>query len=76
MILDAKTDIHTKYHEKARSEGISSILAVPISFKDEVLGILRLLSSEVRHFTPADISFAMAIAEHGGIAIQRATGRF
>jgi GAF domain-containing protein len=72
FIPDAKKDIHTIYHKEAESEGISSILAVPITFQDEVIGILRLLTAEVRYFTDADFSFAMAVAEQGGVAIQRA----
>ncbi len=72
VILDAKKDIHTRYHKEAELEGISSILAVPIPFKDEIIGILRLLTEQVRQFSHADINFALAIAEQSGIAIQRA----
>ena len=72
FIPDAKKDIHTIYHKEAESEGISSILAVPITVQDEVIGILRLLTAEVRYFTDADLNFAMAVAEQGGVAIQRA----
>lgn len=72
VILDAQEDVHTVYHKEAKAEGIRSILAVPISFRDEVIGILRLLCSQIRYFSEADISFAMAIAEQSGIAIQRA----
>ncbi|MFU8769271.1 MAG: GAF domain-containing protein [Desulfotignum sp.] len=72
VILDAKKDIHTKYHKEAELEGISSILAVPVTFDDEVIGILRLLTEQVRQFSHADINFALAIAEQSGIAIQRA----
>ncbi len=72
FIPDAKKDIHTIYHKEAESEGISSILAVPITYQDEVIGILRLLTAEIRYFSDADIKFAMAVAEQGGVAIQRA----
>jgi GAF domain-containing protein len=72
VIPDAKVDLHTIYHKEAEAEGISSILAVPISVQDEIIGILRLLTAEVRYFSHADINFAMAVAEQGGIAIQRA----
>ncbi|MGD8899008.1 MAG: GAF domain-containing protein [Desulfobacterales bacterium] len=72
FIPDAKKDIHTIYHKEAESEGISSILAVPITFQDEVIGILRLLTAEIRYFTDADLNFAMAVAGQGGVAIQRA----
>jgi GAF domain-containing protein len=72
VIPDAKKDIHTIYQKEAESEGISSILAVPITVQDDIIGILRLLTAEVRHFSDADINFALAVANLGGIAIQRA----
>jgi GAF domain-containing protein len=72
VIPDAKVDIHTIYHKEAEAEGIGGILAVPITVQDETIGILRLLTAEVRYFSDADINFAMAVAEQGGIAIQRA----
>jgi GAF domain-containing protein len=72
VIPNAREDIHTIYHEAAEAEGITSILAVPISVQEEIIGILRLLTAEARYFSHADISFAMAVAEQGGVAIQRA----
>jgi len=75
VIWDAKKDIHTSYHKEAESEGIGSILAVPITVQDDIIGILRLLTAQIHHFTPAEINFAMAVAEHGGLAIQRAIDR-
>jgi len=72
VIPDAKKDIHTIYHKEAEKEGISSILAVPITVQDDIIGILRLLTEEVRYFSDADVNFAMAVAEQGGVAIQRA----
>lgn len=70
IIPDATKDIHTIYHKEAVSEGISSILAVPIMVEEETIGILRLLSSEVRYFTEADINFSLVVAEQGGVAMQ------
>jgi GAF domain-containing protein len=72
VIPDATTDIHTLYHKAAASEGVGSILAVPISVHGEPIGMLRLLTGEVRFFSSADINFAMAVAEQGGVAIQNA----
>jgi GAF domain-containing protein len=72
VIRNAAQDIHTLYHEEAKAEGISSILAVPIAVQGEIIGIMRLLTEEVRHFSNVDINFAMAVAEQGGVAIQRA----
>ncbi len=72
VISDARKDLHTIYHKEAESEGVSSILAVPVSVQGEIIGILRLLTAEIRHFSDADINFAMAVAEQSGVAIQRA----
>ena len=72
MIPDATVDLHTIYHKEAAAEGVGSVLAVPISVQDEAIGMIRLLTSEVRYFSAADINFAMAVAEQGGIAVQNA----
>ena len=72
VIRDARKDVHTLYHEEAKAEGISSILGVPITVQGEIIGILRLLTEEIRYFSDVDINFAMAVAEQGGVAIQRA----
>lgn len=71
VILDARKDLHTIYHKETETEGICSILAVPISIGDEIIGILRILTAEIYYFSEADINFAMAVAEQTGIAIQR-----
>lgn len=72
VIPDATVDFHTIYHKEAASEGVGSVLAVPIMVQDETIGMIRLLTSEVRHFSHADVNFAMAVAEQSGIAIQNA----
>jgi GAF domain-containing protein len=72
IILDAKKDIHTIYQKEAELEGIASILAVPITVQAEIIGVLRMLTEEIRYFSEADINFAMAVAEQTGVAIQRA----
>lgn len=72
VIPDATTDIHTLYHKEAAREGVGSILAVPITVKGDPLGVLRLLTGEVRYFSATDINFAMTVAEQSGVAIQNA----
>lgn len=72
VIPDATVDLHTLYHKEAASEGVGSVLAVPIMVKDETIGMIRLLTSAVRNFSHADVNFAMAVAEQSGIAIQNA----
>ena len=52
-----------------RSEGVKSVLTLPILFQDSIIGILRLLTRKNRIFTAEEISFSMALAEQVGLAI-------
>jgi two-component system, NtrC family, sensor kinase len=72
IIHDAPSDPRITYRDDAKKEGIASILAVAIVVKKRIIGVLRLLTSEKRNFSDAQINFATAIAEQGGIAIQNA----
>ncbi|WP_456434377.1 GAF domain-containing protein [Thermosulfuriphilus sp.] len=71
-IYDATRDSRIRYQEAARREGVKSILAVPILVEGEILGVLRLLTSEPRSFSETEVNFAMAVAEQGGIALKKA----
>jgi PAS domain S-box-containing protein len=71
-IYDAPNDPRVDYHEDIEREGIKSILAIPISNEQEIIGVLRLLSDEHRSFTASEINFAVTVAEEGGNAIEKA----
>jgi transcriptional regulator with GAF, ATPase, and Fis domain len=47
-------------------------LSVPIVFKDNVIGVLRLFDSKSREFTYREVEFITALSEQGGIAIENA----
>ena len=72
IIHDATIDPRISFQENAKKEGVASILAVAIVVKKRIIGVLRLLTSERRDFSDAEINFATAVAEQGGIAIQNA----
>lgn len=61
-----------RYHQEAANDGVGSILAVPLSIRGEIIGVLRLLTAEHRHFSENEINFAMTVAKQGGVAIQNA----
>ena len=69
----AKTDVDLETghgdQELVQSEGVKSVLTLPILFQDAIIGILRLLTRDKRVFTVDEISFSMALAEQVGIAI-------
>ena len=72
IIHDATTDPRISFQRAAKKEGVASILAVAIVVKKRIIGVLRLLTSKKRNFSDAEINFATAVAEQGGIAIQNA----
>ncbi len=73
IILDAATDRRVQYRAMNKEEGIVTILAVPIKTKEKVIGVLRLYTQVVRHFTPDEIKLVTALAYLGGLAIQNAS---
>lgn len=73
IILNAATDRRVQYRAMNKEEGIVTILAVPIKTKEQVIGVLRLYSKVVRHFTPEDIKLVTTLAYLGGLAIQNAS---
>lgn len=72
-IYDVTTDPKIKYQKEAAAEGIKSILTLPVIARGKVLGILRLLTGELREFSQQEIDFSASLAEQCGIAIANAT---
>ena len=71
-IKDATTDPRLENHEEKKAEGIASILDVPVMVKDKAIGILALYTHAVRKFKKDEIDFLLALADQGGLAIERA----
>ena len=72
VISNIEGDKQLQYPEALKKEGIQSLLSVPIMFKDNVIGVLRLYDSKPREFVYREIEFITALAEQGGIAIENA----
>jgi GAF domain-containing protein len=71
-VLDATTDDRVQFRKQVKQEGIASILSIPVALREEVIGVMRVYTSEPRSFTDADISFAEAAANFGAIALESA----
>lgn len=72
FIYDATTDSRIAYKDEAKEEGIKSMLVIPIVVRQNIIGIMRLLTDTYRHFSQDEMDFAVALAEQGGIAIENA----
>lgn len=73
VICNVLEDDRVLYREHMAREGLTSLLALPIKVKDEVIGIIRILVREQRNFSEAEINFSLAVAEVGGAAITNAS---
>jgi len=72
IILDADNDPRVQYPEAAKSEGIASVLSVPISVKNQIIGVLRIYTANQRDFTDNECEFICGLSDMGGIAIDNA----
>jgi signal transduction protein with GAF and PtsI domain len=68
-IYDVQDDPRIQYPEEAKKEGISSILGVPIIAHNNVIGALRVYTTEPWEFSMQDITLIQAIAQICGMAM-------
>ena len=68
---DATTDSRLENLEAKKTEGIASILTVPVIVKEKAIGILSLYTAKHREFSKDEIDFLSALADQGGIAIEQ-----
>lgn len=72
IVHDIKNDDQLQYPEACKKEGIKALMSIPIEYKGDIIGVLRLFDSRTREFTAKEIEFTVALAEQGGIAINNA----
>jgi signal transduction histidine kinase len=71
-IEDILNDPRIQYPREAWSEGYRFIIDVPLSVADDVVGILRLYFTEVRHFSELELDWIIAVAEQCSCALGKA----
>ncbi len=60
------------HKELASHEGVYALLAAPISFQDEVLGVLNIYSALPRRWQQSECELLQTFADHAAIAINNA----
>lgn len=68
-IHDVMDDPRIQYPEAAKKEGVASILSVPIFVRGEIVGNMRVYSSQQWEFTLEDVNFVQALAQMSGLLI-------
>lgn len=71
--LDATKDPKAANREMKKKEGIVSVLVVPVMVQGKMIGTLALYTASARKFSKQEIEFLTVLAEHGGMAIERAS---
>jgi GAF domain-containing protein len=71
-VYDATTDARIQYRDEAKQEGIASILSVPMMLREEIIGVVRVYTADLRRFTMDDMYFVGAVANLGAIALENA----
>jgi len=72
FIADAAKDERVQYPQIASSQGISSILGVPILGKGEAIGEIRIYTREPRQFSEADKGFLLSVANICAVVFEKA----
>ncbi len=68
-IEDAVSDPRTRYPENARKEGIVSGLCVPMVYRGQSIGVLRVYTGERYRFSSSECSLLRSIASQAASAI-------
>lgn len=72
LVAYASDDPRIQYGEEAKREGIVSILSVPLSVKEKIIGVLRIYTSNPKAFSDIEREFISGLAEIGSIGIENA----
>ena len=72
LVADATTDPRVQYREEAKREGVISILSMPMTLRDRVIGMLRVYTATPHEFSAIEEEFISGLAEIGSIAIENA----
>lgn len=73
IIEDVASDKRVLLKKELAEEGIASMIVVPITVKDEVIGTLRLYNAAKRKYPQDVVVMVQALAHQGGLAIQNAS---
>ncbi len=71
-VADIRSDPRHAYPELAAREGLCSMLSVPLSLKEGIIGVLNIYTEKVHIFSQHEINFFTSLASQAAIAIENA----
>lgn len=70
IVKDVTKEKEYKHKDIAKKEGLSSLLCVPMSIKNKVIGVINCYTSKPHDFTDEEIDVLIVIANQAAIAIE------
>ncbi len=70
-VTNVSEDKRIQYPEIVEKEKIASILGVPITIRDEIIGEMRIYTHEPRHFSEMEKNFLLAIANMTALTLEK-----
>jgi len=70
FVENMQNDPRVQYPEAAVSEGIVSMLSIPIKYHEAIIGLIRIYHGETRLVHDEDIDALCVLAEHLGLVIE------
>jgi uroporphyrinogen-III synthase len=72
VVLDVKEEKQYRYPELARKTGLASLLSVPLTARDKVIGTINIYTRDRRVFSDEEIGFVKVVAGQAASAIENA----
>ncbi|MCP3874549.1 MAG: GAF domain-containing protein [Desulfobacteraceae bacterium] len=70
IISDTENSDQLQYPEKAKNEGVRSIVSIPVKLRGEIVGALRVYHSESWIVSDQELSYLELITRHIGMALR------
>ena len=69
-IYDVRQEAEYRYPDIAKSQGLVSLLSVPMMIKDRCVGVLNSYTHKPHHFTDNEIKTLASVAQQAAVAIE------
>lgn len=71
-VLDVRKTPGYRFPDIAKQEGLCSLVCMPLSVKNKIIGVLNCYTAKPHVFTDEDLQLLTALASHAAIAIENA----
>ncbi len=69
IVSDVREDPNFFYKDIAKRLDLTSMLSVPMCFRNKIIGVVNVYTSEKRNFTKEEVNIVQALANYAAIAV-------